>query len=228
MGIVAGNTADLDAGEFLAAGDLSVVRRCRVRFAPDANGSATIVVRAMDEGAQSALDTFVVTVTAVNDTPVVASAIPDTTVSVSNPPIDNYRSLLSVFNDAEEGDALTYSIESNSNPGLVTVIIDGDSALDLSFTPLLQGSATMSSKTPAIDSNAWFAHRSETMLSVALLGVLVVLLIPLPPVLLDMLLAFSCEYPWSAENRHNGRAPFCVDMLQVEHREFDAKPCAMP
>jgi flagellar biosynthesis protein FlhA len=45
------------------------------------------------------------------------------------------------------------------------------------------------SKMPAIDSNASFSHRAEALLSVALLGVLVVLLVPLPPVLLDMLLA---------------------------------------
>ncbi len=40
-----------------------------------------------------------------------------------------------------------------------------------------------------LDSNASFFRRSETLLSVSLLGVLVVLLVPLPSVLLDMLLS---------------------------------------
>ena len=39
------------------------------------------------------------------------------------------------------------------------------------------------------DSNFAFANRSELLLSLALLGVLFVLLVPMPPVLLDMLLA---------------------------------------
>ena len=41
------------------------------------------------------------------------------------------------------------------------------------------------------DSNLSFAPRSELVLSVALLGVLVVLLVPLPPLLLDLLLALN-------------------------------------
>ncbi len=50
----------------------------------------------------------------------------------------------------------------------------------------------MSNPAPnAIDTNASFAQRSELALAVALLGVLTVLLIPLPPILLDMLLAFN-------------------------------------
>ena len=41
------------------------------------------------------------------------------------------------------------------------------------------------------DSNSSFARRSDTMLSVALLAVIVVLLVPLPSMVLDMLLAFN-------------------------------------
>ena len=48
----------------------------------------------------------------------------------------------------------------------------------------------MSSRTIALsDSNTPFAQRSELILSASLLGVLVVLLIPLPPLLLDLFLA---------------------------------------
>lgn len=42
-----------------------------------------------------------------------------------------------------------------------------------------------------IDSNVGFSQRSEMALWIALLGVLVLLLVPLPPALLDMLLAFN-------------------------------------
>ena len=60
---------------------------------------------------------------AANTAPAVAAAIPDTTVNVDNPAIDNYRDLKAVFADANEGSALTYSIQSNTNSGLVTPTI---------------------------------------------------------------------------------------------------------
>jgi parallel beta-helix repeat protein len=125
-------------------------------FTPSANGSATIVVRATDSGALLAEDTFIINVSSVNDAPTIASAIPDTTVNEDNPPIDNYRDLNDVFADIEDGSALSFSIQSNSNPGLVTVAIDADSALDLSFTPELSGSATIVVR--ATDSGALFVE----------------------------------------------------------------------
>ena len=45
--------------------------------------------------------------------------------------------------------------------------------------------------TAMLGTNTAFAQRSETILSIALLGVLIVLLVPLPPLLLDMLLALN-------------------------------------
>ena len=79
-----------------------------------------------------------------NSTPTVASAIADTTVAESSPPIDNYRDLKAVFTDVEDGSALTFSIESNTNTGLVTpTIIAADSTLDLSFTASTTGTATI-------------------------------------------------------------------------------------
>jgi hypothetical protein len=77
-----------------------------------------------------------------NFTPTVASAIPDTTVLEGTSSVGNYRDLNSVFNDQEEGGALTFTIESNSNPSLVTPSIDADSALDFSFSAGT-GSATI-------------------------------------------------------------------------------------
>ena len=79
-----------------------------------------------------------------NAIPTVASAIPDTTVVEDNAPIDNYRDLKAVFTDVEDGSALTYSIQSNTNTGLVTpTIVAADSTLDLSFTASTGGSATI-------------------------------------------------------------------------------------
>ena len=79
----------------------------------------------------------------VNEAPTVASAIADTTVTEDNAPIDNYRDLNTVFTDIEDGSALSFTIQSNSNPGLVSVVIDADSALDLAFTPEQSGGATI-------------------------------------------------------------------------------------
>jgi hypothetical protein len=108
---------------------------------------------------QNSPSTFVLSGTceaAVNNTPTIASAIPDTTVNEDNPPIDNYRDLNSVFSDIENGSALTFSIESNSNPSLVTATIDSDSALDLSFAASTSGSATLVIR--ATDSGALYVE----------------------------------------------------------------------
>jgi hypothetical protein len=112
-------------------------------FGANLSGTAVIVVRATDSGAMWVEDTLTVTVTPVNDPPIVASAMPDTTVAESNGPIDNYRDLNNVFIDAEEGSALDFFVAYNSDTALVSVSIDGDSALDLSFTPAQSGTATI-------------------------------------------------------------------------------------
>ena len=88
--------------------------------------------------------------------PAVTNAIPDTTVTADSPPVSNYRDLNAVFDDAEDGSALTFTIESNSNPGLVSAIIDADSALDMSFAPDTSGSATLVIR--ATDSEALFVE----------------------------------------------------------------------
>lgn len=65
--------------------------------------------------------------------PLITSPIPDTTVTENDPPIDDYWDLNDVFTDKEDGTALSFRIEANTNPTLVTATIDADSALDLSF-----------------------------------------------------------------------------------------------
>ncbi len=85
----------------------------------------------------------------------VVAAIPDTTVIDGNPPIDNYRDLNDVFFDLEDGSALEFSVQSNSNPSVVAASIDADSALDLSFTAGNSGSASIVIR--ATDSDSVYA-----------------------------------------------------------------------
>jgi hypothetical protein len=113
-------------------------------FAADSSGSAAIVVRATDSGALFVEDEFIVTVTADNDAPVIASAIPDTTVAEDSPAITAYRDLNDVFSDIEDGTALAFTIFDNDNPGLIDPTINGvDSTLDLSLVADAFGSATI-------------------------------------------------------------------------------------
>jgi hypothetical protein len=112
-------------------------------FGADLNGAATLVIRATDSGTLWVDETVVVTVTAVNDAPIVASAIADTTVTEDDPPVDNYRDLNDVFSDVEDSGALGFVIHSNSNPSLLIATIDADSALDLSFVAGQNGVATL-------------------------------------------------------------------------------------
>ena len=128
-------------------------------FTASTSGTATITVRATDSGALFVDDVFTVTV---NATPTVASAIPDTTVAMDAAPIDNYRDLKAVFTDAEDGSALTYTIQSNTNSGLVTpTIVAADSTLDLSFTASTTGTATITVR--ATDSRALFVDDAFTV-----------------------------------------------------------------
>jgi hypothetical protein len=100
-------------------------------FGSNANGAATVVIRATDSSAFSVHDTMVVTVSPVNDPPVVASAIPDTTIN-DDASVMNYRDLKQVFWDLEDGSDLTFTVETNTNPELVTAVVDStDSTLDL-------------------------------------------------------------------------------------------------
>ena len=124
-------------------------------FTASTSGTATITVRATDSGALFVDDVFIVTVDSGNTTPTVASAIADTTVAMDAAPIDNYRDLKAVFIDVEDGSALTYAIQSNTNSGLVTpTIVAADSTLDLSFTASTSGTATITIR--ATDSGASF------------------------------------------------------------------------
>ena len=118
----------------LILGALAVVPAVVEADTTDRDGSEAIISQASDPGGLSDEDTATSPVAALPNSPVVVSPIPDTTVAEENPAIDDYRDLKTVFYDAEDGMVLTYTLESNSNPVLVTATVDVDDAVDLSFT----------------------------------------------------------------------------------------------
>ena len=131
-------------------------------------GTSGLKIRSSDY--ETAAERPRLTVTyAANTAPTVASAIPDTTVAYSSPAIDNYRDLKAVFTDTEDGSALTYSMESNTNTELVTAtIIPADSTLDLSFTASTSGTATITIR--ATDSGGLFVEDVFTVTVSAFAG----------------------------------------------------------
>jgi len=115
-----------------------------LEFSSDQNGTATITIQATDiETRASVTDEFLVDVQSGNDAPVVIAPIDDLAADEDDPAIDNYVDLNDVFSDTEDGSALDFQVLSNSNPSLVTVAIDIDNALDLSFASNGNGTATI-------------------------------------------------------------------------------------
>ncbi len=112
-------------------------------LAPNQNGTATIIVEAVDSAGSSVLDTFVVNVSAVDDTPVVL--VPELIVTVSEDTPSSSTSLLSVFDDpdiATNGDSLTLSVESSPGDPVDAASIVG-SNLVISYVPELNGTETV-------------------------------------------------------------------------------------
>ena len=73
-----------------------------------ADGITLVLIRPLDWAAYNT-----------NDAPTLAAAIPRTTLNEDNPPVDNYRDLNAVFSDVEDGSALTFAVQSNSNSSMV-------------------------------------------------------------------------------------------------------------
>lgn len=98
----------------------------------DATGVVDIIVTADDGNGNISKDTVTVTLTGVNDAPVVASAIAD--VIVDEDATDTaHVDLNDIFLDVD-GDDLTFSVISSSSNSIVTPIIgDANSVLTLSF-----------------------------------------------------------------------------------------------
>ncbi|MCK4775001.1 MAG: cadherin-like domain-containing protein, partial [Candidatus Krumholzibacteria bacterium] len=137
--------------------------------AVDFIGTDTFTYQADDGTARSDTATVSIVVVDVNDPPRVIAALPDTAVAMDSAPIDNYRDLNDVFSDDEDGGALTFAVQDNSNPSLVTAAIDADSALDLSTAPGQGGFASLVIR--ATDSGALAVE--DTMLIYVSAGVTV-------------------------------------------------------
>jgi PKD repeat protein len=90
-------------------------------YQPNAFGEATIVVRGTSLG-KTVENTFTVTVTAIDDPPVIQRAISDIIVDENAP--NSSIELMSVFSDIDNDDSLiTISIHQNTNDSLLTASI---------------------------------------------------------------------------------------------------------
>ena len=106
-------------------------------YLTDANGVATITVRATDSEGGFVEHTFVVTVNSINDAPTVINEISD--VNVNQNANDSQIDLSNVFADVEDAN-LILSIQSNTNTGLVNATLNG-SSLNLDFVNGQNGTA---------------------------------------------------------------------------------------
>ncbi|MGN8225642.1 BspA family leucine-rich repeat surface protein [Gracilimonas sp. BCB1] len=101
-------------------------------YQPDSSGTADIIIQAEDNGGLTVQDSFTITINAVNDAPVVVSAIADITVNEEGAISD--IDLTAIFSDVEQPAAdLSYFVVSNTNSELVNLAIDQNTNL-LSFT----------------------------------------------------------------------------------------------
>jgi VCBS repeat-containing protein len=98
-----------------------------LRFAPDQNGSAQIVVEAIDQAGEVARSTFSITVTPINDPPVSrGSASSNVVVNEDSAPV--LVDMGTFFEDVDiltNNDRLSFSILSNDNAALVTPSLTG-------------------------------------------------------------------------------------------------------
>ncbi len=111
----------------------------------DQNGQSILVVRATDSSGASTTDTLTLNVVPVNDTPRLVQALPDLTVAEDS---TSPQLVLTpqYFFDPDvtlNGDQLTFAIVSNSNPLLVTPVINGGT-LVMNLSPNQSGVATIS------------------------------------------------------------------------------------
>ena len=133
---IVGNTNPALVGPSLVATGLTLT------YQPNANGVASITVRATDSTGAFVEDTFVVTVTPVNDAPAVAAPIADLTVAEDAPPTAlNLSGTFADVDIATNGDALTLGVAS-SNTSLVVPTLAG-TTLTLAYQPNAQGVATI-------------------------------------------------------------------------------------
>ena len=116
----------------------------------DANGQADITVTATDSGGATVSGTFQLTVTAVNDAPVVSTPLPDKSIAEDSSN-NNLFDLDNYFSDPD-GDTLSYTA-SNYDSGLISVTINANNEVIVSTaTPNLDGQTAVTiSATDGID-----------------------------------------------------------------------------
>jgi len=102
---------------------------------PNATGTATVTVEAIDGGTVGVQDSFEVSITPLPDPPTVLSAIPDQVIDEDSSALS--FDLTTVFEDLD-GEPLNYSITSNSNSAVLESVIGGNT---LTLTPLANQSA---------------------------------------------------------------------------------------
>jgi alpha-tubulin suppressor-like RCC1 family protein len=108
-------------------------------FQANQSGTATITITGTSNG-QAVSAVFTVTVSAVNDAPVVANAIAD--LSAAEDAADATIALGNLFNDIDDDNASIAKAATSSNTSLVTATVNGN-ALTLDFQANQSGTATI-------------------------------------------------------------------------------------
>ena len=123
------------AGASVAGNTLSV------DFALDQNGTGLLILTATDDAGATATSPVTVNIAPVNDNPVLVGVIPDTSFLEDDPD----RSVsIDVFDDvdiATNGDSLSYSVTSISNPSLFAGTAISGTDLIFTFAPDANGNA---------------------------------------------------------------------------------------
>jgi hypothetical protein len=104
--------------------------------------TSTISLRARDNLNRESLWSPSISVTDVNDPPLIPAAIPD--ISASTTAADQLISFASLASDPDVGDSLTWRITANSNPSLFSSLsFDPQGRLSIRYAPYLSGTATI-------------------------------------------------------------------------------------
>ena len=145
--VVTGNT---NPGLFAVAPAISSSGTLTYTTAPNANGAATITVLARDNGGttnggvdSSPPQTFVITVTPVNDPPTFSKG-PDQTVLEESgaQTVPNWATAISAGPPDESGQSVTFAVTGNTNPGLFAVAPSVSPTGTLTYTPAPNTSGT--------------------------------------------------------------------------------------
>ncbi|KPA10588.1 hypothetical protein MHK_009206, partial [Candidatus Magnetomorum sp. HK-1] len=132
--ILVSNTNQALVTATITGNDLDLV------YQPGAFGLSTITVRGTSQG-KTVDDTFTVTVTPVDDDPIIANPLDDITVNEDAP--ETSIDISSVFTDPDNDDqAIIKTLISNDNESLLTATLT-DNELILSYLPDAYGTATI-------------------------------------------------------------------------------------